>query len=207
MQCSRWPKKVLHHLVQTYGEIIAEEKLAGIKSRGGCYRLRFADSSIIVKSSPEDKEFKFYTCCQPQLKATWLPKLYWAAKAENAYWLVMEDIPRPLPKSRWEADPAVIHVLASLHQKSWGKALPFSERYRPHWRWITTDKVLAMYSQDVRNTLYPLLKRAQKDAQRIFAPYCWVSADTNPANWGLRENGSLVLLTGKVSPAQPPQWI
>jgi aminoglycoside phosphotransferase (APT) family kinase protein len=35
--------------------------------------------------------------------------------------------------------------------------------------------------------------RLRQASQPIFAPWCWISGDPNPLNWGLRADGSLVL--------------
>jgi hypothetical protein len=38
-----------------------------------------------------------------------------------------------------------------------------------------------------------MLQQWQNDYQHLFAPVCPISADPNPNNWGIRNNGSLVL--------------
>lgn len=53
--------------------------------------------------------------------------------------------------------------------------------------------MLALYADKTVNQLQALLIKAQEDSQQLFKPYCWINADTNPTNWGVRKDGSVVL--------------
>jgi hypothetical protein len=141
------------------------------------------------------QEYLFYNKCAFFFKEFRknIPSLYWSYKEENTYWIVMEDIACALPKERWQADEQVLRALFLFHTEGWGKSLPIENFYIPKWDHRQTESVLSLYSDKTGNQLQALLIKAQEDSQQLFKPYCWINADTNPTNWGVRKDGSVVL--------------
>lgn len=192
----QFPQSIQQFLIESYGEPLFIHKLNGIKAEGGCYRAGFSNQSIIVKQMTKPQEYLFYNKCSSLLKEfnKHIPSLYWSYKDENKYWIVVEDIPYALPKERWrKADEQVLRALFLFHTESWGKSLPIENFYIPKWDHRLTESVLALYSDKTGNQLQLLLIKTQEDSQQLFKPYCWISADTNPTNWGVRKDGSVVL--------------
>ncbi|MBZ2174678.1 aminoglycoside phosphotransferase family protein [Schnuerera sp. xch1] len=192
----QFPKSIYEFLIDSFGEPLLITKLNGIKAEGGCYRVGFSNHSIIVKQMTKPQEYLFYYKCSSLLKEFRknIPSLYWSYKDENKYWIVIEDIPYALPKERWhQADEQVLRALFLFHTESLGKSLPIDNSYIPKWDHRLTESVLAFYSDKTGNQLQPLLIKAQEDSQQLFKPYCWINADTNPTNWGVRKDGSVVL--------------
>ena len=56
-----------------------------------------------------------------------------------------------------------------------------------------TNKALLLLPSSAVKRLLPLLRRAQEQSQSLFNPSGLISGDTNPANWGLRRDETLVL--------------
>jgi Ser/Thr protein kinase RdoA (MazF antagonist) len=94
------------------------------------------------------------------------------------------------------ADPDLIAVLRLLHQSALPDLPAPLAPYRPTWEMATTDRALvalpALPACDAA-TLMDNLGAMCDAAQPLFAPRCPLSGDPNPANWGLRDDGSLVL--------------
>jgi hypothetical protein len=192
---NQFPQGVQQYLVESFGVPVAINKLNGIKSDGGCYRLRFSNTSVILKQMTEPQEYQFYTECTQFMKQLnkHIPILYWSYKQEKAYWIVLEDVPSPLPKERWFADSHLLEVLFHFHLEMWGKSLPLRNHYIPKWNDKLTCSVLELVSDKISNLLEPLLFEIQEQSQRLFKPYCWINGDTNPTNWGIRKDGTIVL--------------
>lgn len=191
-----FPESIQQFLIKLHGKPFRIDKLNGIKAEGGCYRVDFSNHSIIVKQMAKPQEYLFYYKCSSLLKEFRknIPSLYWSYKDENKYWIVIEDIPYALSKERWrQADEQVLRTLFLFHTESWGKSLPIENFYIPKWDHRLTESVFALYSDKTGNQLQHLLIKAQEDSQQLFKPYCWISADTNPTNWGVRKDGSVVL--------------
>ena len=98
----QWPENLKNYLRGVYGFPIYISSLSGIKPNGGCYRVKFQGYSVIIKQMAQAREYLFYTegaCLLEDFKRN-LPALYWSYKDENSYWLVLEDVPAPLPENR-----------------------------------------------------------------------------------------------------------
>ncbi len=192
----QFPTSIQRFFLQSYGEPLLINKLNGIKAEGGCYRVGFSNHSIVVKQMAKPQEYLFYSKCSSLLKEfrKHIPSLYWSYRDKDGYWIVIEDISYALPKDRWwQADEQVLRALFLFHTERWGKSLPIEDFYIPKWDHRLTESVLALYSDEAGNQLQALLSKAQKDSQQLFEPYCWINADTNPTNWGVRKDGSVVL--------------
>ena len=191
----QFPRSVQQFLIDSYGKPLFINKLNGIKAEGGCYRIGFSNHSIIVKEMTKPQEYLFYNQCSSLLKKFRknVPSLYRSYKDENKYLIVIEDITYAFPKERWQADEQILGALFLFHTETWGKSLPIENLYTPKWDRRLTESVLALFSDKIGSHLQPLLIKAQTEAQQLFKPYCWINADPNPTNWGVRKDGSVVL--------------
>jgi hypothetical protein len=192
-----WPEPVIAYLRGAHGEPSSIERLGGM-SVASVHRVRFADTSVIVKSSPRPAESLFYERIAPQLReaAVPIPTQDWVGHVGGGHWLVLEDIPAPfvaLPPDRWQPDPRVVAVLTRLHRTTRDIALDFPESPPHHWTDHATQAALACFPADVAGTLAPLLQAYQSEAARLVDGWCWISGDASPPNWGVRTDGSLAL--------------
>jgi aminoglycoside phosphotransferase (APT) family kinase protein len=121
------------------------------------------------------------------------PALFWEGRAAERRWLVLEDVPQPLPRDRWGADPEVLGVLARLHESEALPGLRARDAYRPAWTARTTASALAALPADEAAGLGPVIEALRDASVHLFAPWCSLSGDANPGNWGLRADGTLVL--------------
>lgn len=201
-----WPKDLEDYLKYAFGEVSSIEKLAGIKDIGGCYRLKYINGSIIIKEMTEPQEYLFYTESLKFLKNTisHIPKLLWHYKEEGIYYIVIEDIPKPYHVKGRQGDPAVVEVLYKFHSETWNKEQAVKGSYRPRWDGSFNETLLSKYNDKDAMKLEPILAEVQRQSQKLFIPHCWINADTNPTNWGVRENGTVVLFDWeRISCASP----
>lgn len=189
-----WPDPLLAFLHTTYGAATGVDVLKGL-SGAGVWRLEFGGQKVIVKYSDRGRESYFYRHVAPHLRLrnVPMPDVYWQWQDEQGYWLVLEHLPQPLPGERWQADSAVFAVLHALHSSALPSDLDLSDMYQPQWTDAITDAALSCLSDADRMHLAPILHEIQQASQILFAPSCPVSADPNPANWGVRDNGTVVL--------------
>jgi hypothetical protein len=192
-----WPAALVAWLTTTRGAPAAVTRLGGM-SGGQVYRCRWPDGTLIVKASASATEAAFYTRVAPRLRAAGvpLPALAWALELPQTCWLALEDIPQPLelpPHAAWQPDPRQLSALARLHAttREWTPDLPTA---RPQsWTDDVTAAALTLFPAAARDALRPRLVALQAESQRIFAPWCWISGDPNPLNWGVRADGTLAL--------------
>ena len=189
-----FPQKVQEFLLEYFGFPVAVEKLKGIKADGGCHRIKFSNASLIVKQMAEPQEYLFYNECARFLQEfkKHIPSLYYSYRKED-YWIVIEDVGNLLPKERWYADEDLLEALFKFHSETWGKGMPLRNHYCPAWKDELTYLVLELMPDKISNQLEPLLLEIQRESQQIFKPYCWLNGDTNPTNWGIRKDGTIVL--------------
>jgi aminoglycoside phosphotransferase (APT) family kinase protein len=122
-----------------------------------------------------------------------IPALEAVRHADEGDWLIVENIPHPLPQERWWADPEILAVLRSLHRATFQAPHQYPGVFRPGWGSDMTDSALSLFPERTAAEVRPLLSSMQEGAAHLFAPLCSISGDPNPSNWGLREDGSLVL--------------
>jgi aminoglycoside phosphotransferase (APT) family kinase protein len=192
-----WPETLTDFLRGAYGRPLAVEPLGGM-SVARVYRVRFSHRSLIVKTSPRPAEARFYERVAPRLRDAGvpIPRLECVAHLLGAHWLVLEDIPAPLPVpplDRWRPDPRVITVLARLHRVTheWPPDVPESHT----WAWTDriTDRALTCFPADIAAELAPTLRTLQYEAAHLADGWCWISGDASPPNWGVRPGGGLAL--------------
>ncbi len=188
------PEPVRQYLAATYGAPLAIERLGGM-SRGRVYRVRCPGRSVVVKGMGHSGEVDFYQTVAPALAEHGVatPTLEWSGQDGETWWLILEDIPHPLPQERWLADPELLAVLHRLHAS---EILPSPERpaaYRPEWTPRMTEAALSLLPDPAARQLAPVLETMRRAHPHLFAPRCPISGDPNPLNWGLRYDGTLVL--------------
>lgn len=173
----------------------AEPRVARLGGLSGSVVLRASGTagSVVVKRPGSAAEPWVYQQLAPRLREQdiALPQLHAALAAGGATWLLLEDVPHPLPRERWLADPAQLALLARLHATPPALLDGMPGRYLPGWDDALTDGALALLSDD--SGLVARLAVLQQEAAPLFLPRAVVSGDPNPANWGLRADGSLVL--------------
>jgi aminoglycoside phosphotransferase (APT) family kinase protein len=160
---------------------------------------RLGQIDAVVKGGAKAAEAEFYERIAPVLRGrgVGVPDLLWGGEDAGERWLIIEEIPTPLPRKRWGADPEVVAALARIHTA--GDALPplrAGDAFRPEWSEETTAmaiRALGDPNGDGLDDVATVLAGMQEDAAPLFAPACPLSGDPNPANWGLRSDGSLVL--------------
>lgn len=173
-----------------FGTPIAIEPLHGL-SGASVWRVTFAEQRIVVKRTASRREADVYRLLASLLaeQGVACPRLFWSERDGDTHWLLLEEIPQPLPRSRWLADHALLGVLYRLHRS----ALPsLIEPFRPAWTDAMTAQVLDLLP-DSAVSLRDQLVRLQALSQPLFGVERWISGDPNPANWGLRADGSIVL--------------
>ncbi len=192
-----WPEQ-LHETIQaTIGVPVAVERLSGM-SLSGVWRVRAASGSLVVKSGPSAFEATFYETVAPSLRASGIPipDLYLSLHEPARHWLVIEDIPQPLPArpvDGWQPDQRIIEILARLHAVTRANPPDLSTAPVRGWTDEMTSSALDCLQPADGATLAPLLARLQDESAPIFSEWCWISGDPNPRNWGLRAGGSPAL--------------
>jgi aminoglycoside phosphotransferase (APT) family kinase protein len=181
-------------LIEQFGRRTDTERLGG-KSGAQVWRLRFERGSVIVKASSHATEYHFYTQTGPFLRAhgIGIPALLGQQQADDTFWLALEDIPQPLPRGAWQSDSRLIHMLARLHSLPADQITLPAGHFVPDWTDTLTEQASECFPPNLRPSLRQQFGRWQHEAARLFQPECFISGDPNPANWGMRANGSLAL--------------
>lgn len=176
-----------------FGSSPTREPLGGMGG-GAVVRLRGAGRSAVLKRSRSGVETFIYTVARERLEAAGvgLPRLYGAAEEDGWHWLLLEDIPNPLPRGRWLADGEVVGMLRRLHRVD-PAGLLADDRYRPDWPPEMSERALALLPMVDGSALGAILASVRELVAPLLEPRVPISGDPNPANWGLREDGSLVL--------------
>lgn len=190
---AEFPTALRAYFEQNYSPASVIETLSGM-SGSFVYRVSFGKLAVIVKSSLRPQEATFYRDFAPHLReqGVAIPAAYWLGEANGQFWLVLENIPQPLPPERWNADPQVLEVLGRLHRAKLPPGLDQTQLYKLEWTDTITDNALVLPGT-ASEQVEPILQRWQPDFQHLFTPRVPISADPNPGNWGIRSDGSPVL--------------
>ena len=188
---SEWPPELERHLEAHHGIPRLIEPLTAGQSRASVFRLHFASTSCILKRCSRDTECHFYTQVAPTLRmhGIGIPKLCWSLKAGVSCWLMLEDIPQPVPLERRLADPEMIAALRRLHTVPLQSIPDLAQYVRLRWTNDLADTLTARLPREVGQ----LLEDLQQRHQYLFQPTCLISGDPNPSNWAVRMDGKLVL--------------
>lgn len=201
-----WPAALGQHLLDTFGEPASLELLRG-KSGATVHRLRFRQHSVIVKQTDNHNEAHFYERIAPVLRQrrVTVPAVVMLVRQDVTNWLVLEDIPHPLPAGYRHADANLPGVLARLHSLPLTILPPAFSRYVPEWSDHLTDRALACFDNSLAVQFRPLLDELRQQAQHLFRHEAIISGDPNPTNWGLRHDGTPVLFDWeRITRAAPP---
>ncbi len=190
---ARWPSSLQPTIDTMLGSSPTSEPLGGMGG-GAVVRLRGAGRSAVLKRGRSGLETFVYTVARERLEAAGvdLPWLHGAAEEDGWHWLLLEDIPNPLPRGRWLADGEVVGMLRRLHRVDPGGFLP-DERYRPIWPPELSEQALSLLPAADGAALGPILELVRERVTPLLDPRVPISGDPNPANWGLRDDGTLVL--------------
>ncbi|HZU77282.1 MAG TPA: phosphotransferase [Dehalococcoidia bacterium] len=192
-QTAALPVEVMAAL-RDHGEPAGIERLGGM-SRSRVYRVRFAEGSLVLKAHVSPAEAAFYERVAGRLRPDGVPSpaLLGVVQAGEASWLLLEDVPKPYPPlNRLPLDARMVATLARLHAatRTWKLILP-PPAHRP-WSQEVTKEALSCFPA-AAGELAPRLEELQERSRHLEAPWCWISGDPNPLNWGERADGTLVL--------------
>lgn len=192
-----WPAPVRAYIHETHGAPETVERLGGM-SDGRVFRAQFAESSVIVKASPSDKERNFYRTVAPSLAQLGIatPRLEWSTRISESSWLILEDVPCSLPQGdsqHWRADRRVLTTLCKLHAATLDEPIAMPDLFEPRWTEEMTKAALSLFPSATAAGLAPVLTSLEYEAQPLFEPRCSISGDPNPMNWGVRSDGAAVL--------------
>jgi len=103
--------------------------------------------------------------------------------------MILEHIPCSLPRERWHADHELLDMLCRLHRATAGNPIELPDLFVPAWTDQMTGAALRCFPAAVAAGLEPLLRTMQRASDHLFQPWCAISGDPNPANWGIRGDG------------------
>lgn len=160
---------------------------------GRAYEVEFQDFAAIVKVSPSKKEKEFYEFLAPRLNLAGVdtPILYWSTSISDNNLIVLEKINSTLPKERWRADEQVLQFLAKMHELK----IPLTEmKLNPDvWTQQMNVSCRKFFKPSDQDFVFDLFEGLRNQYQHLFEPSHLVSGDPSGRNWGVRENGDLVL--------------
>lgn len=190
----RWPAPIRESIEDRVGPDPVVHQLGGM-SGGAVFRLEGRGRSAVLKWALNPVETHVYTAMSDSLRANGveLPHLYASIEEDGAFWLLLEDIPHPLPQDRWQADDEQLEMLHRLHTLSLSSVALPPAAYQPQWPEAMTERALSLFDPEVAASLDSVLQIIRDTALRLFQPNCLISGDPNPANWGLRDDETLVL--------------
>jgi hypothetical protein len=176
-----------------YPPLTNSESLSGM-SGSSVYRLTFGNIPVILKTNLKPQESLFYWSYAPLLReqGVAIPESYWSGEVDEHYWLVLENISKPLPHERWNADRQVLEMLGRLHRAKLPSPPDLTRLYKPEWTTEITDNALSLRGTSSER-IAPILRGWEAQYQYLFRPLYPISADPNPNNWGVRSDGSPVL--------------
>lgn len=191
---ARLPSEVLSAAGVRTGRVARVERFGGLSGRvvAGVHG---TNGSVVVKGPSPAAEVEVARRL-PELLARHgvrIPKVFCVLDTADAgTWIVMQYLPRPLPRDRWGADEQVIATLRSLHTIPPDTVDNLPERYRPKWDDSMTAGAAATLGTDdaVISRLTVLAERAQP----LFDEQCVVSGDPNPLNWRVNDESDPILL-------------
>lgn len=191
------PAEVQERMRKLCGRTLGTETLIGM-STSHVYRVHGERASIVLKMSPRPQEATFYTQVADRLRYSGipLPLLLDTLCLNDGHWLLLEEIPLPLPRlpnDPVQPDDRVVAILMRLHAttRGWTPALPALPTVS--WTEQVTATALSCFSPSIAAELAPALYLMQSRANELSERWCWISGDPNPTNWGMRPDGSAVL--------------
>lgn len=187
------------------GPIRSVERLSTGMS-GAVWRVATGDSTQIVKRTTGPREPAVYRDLARALAhaGVRIPSCRAIVpNADGSTWLVLEDIPRPLPRDRWLADPDVLNTLVRLHTMDPIVLRPILEPYRPQWTRAMTDDIVALEGSA---PLHGWLEAVREEHAALATVRRVISGDANPTNWGIDRDGAIVLMDWERIGLGPPAF-
>jgi Phosphotransferase enzyme family len=189
----RLPVLVESYLKSERMTITSIEELSGVNPGReiSSYRIHSTNRTFILKQCTKKREFDFYNYHDSFCKDNdiYIPELYTSGVEQGEHWILIEDIPMPFPKTRWRADSEQILQLYKLHSCSLFNDVVLKDPYPFYWNEEHVEKVKKLVDQE----LVGKIEELKKQTTVLYHPYCMISGDPNPTNWGIRKNGDLVL--------------
>jgi hypothetical protein len=188
-----WPESIVDAVQRVVGPM-PDVTPAGGMSGANVFRLRGHDSSVILKRSDNPREWFVYSRLAHVFsqQAIAIPELYAHAESGDAWWVLIEDVPHPIPAERWPADDAIA-MLRRLHSLPVALLDEMPEPYGPAWTPDLNLHALSLFVLQDRDNLGAQLEGIRQRSSHLFDPSSIISGDPNPANWGRRVNGTPVL--------------
>jgi hypothetical protein len=184
-------------LSESLGRPVACALLAGM-GFGRAYKVDTDKAHFVLKGSREQRERLFYERIAPIVNAAGIPtpELLWSHQDKVLSWVALEWLPRILPESRWRVDDEVFGKLALLHNLELHNLDLELNGIVPEtieWTSAMNQVALSVCPRDFAEENKSRLEDLCSWFQYLFAPNYFLSGDPSGRNWGLRDNGQLVL--------------
>lgn len=203
---SSWPAELVRFAEQQWGSVTSVESLAGL-SGARVWRLTAGEQWVVVKQCSAN-EASFYQRAAPRLRDAGIgtPDLWWAGEDAMGYWLVLEYLPAAPARPAWLAHPAWMTALARLHRLPLEVFVGLHAPYRPRWDETLVEDALALVAPTHRPQLRAHLAALREELDQLQRQERPISGDPNPANWGLRADGTAVLFDWERAGFGPPAF-
>ena len=141
---------------------------------------------VIHKEHATKVELEFYRTVAPYFRelGIHIPELI--AINEDSLWL--EYIPHKVTFRQLGEKTACYRLLAEIHQSS-----PPTISALANHQWTKEQTHKALTNLQLPSLIENQLKEIQSISSELFQSEFFISGDTNPRNWGRRENGEMVL--------------
>ncbi len=187
------PEPVIRRAAGIVGRPVTTDPLAGM-SGSRVVRVAGSGGTLVAKANVSPRELSVYLTLPPVFadNRIRIPGCHGTVDTGDEHWLLLEDIPSPLPRERWLGDPAVMAILRRLHRLAPATLDALPDLFRPGW--TEAMDLAALRWLDEKPDLASRLAASRHEAVSLFAPVGPISGDPNPLNWGLSRNGEIVLM-------------
>ncbi len=193
MMVESLPEPIIRRAEGIVGRPVTTESLGGM-SGARVFRVAGCGGTLVAKANVSPRELGVYLTLSSVFadNGIRIPVCHGTVRAGDKAWLLLEDIPSPLSRQRWLADPEVMATLRRLHRLPPATLDALPDRFQPGWtesmdlaalRWLGENQDLASR-----------LAAVCHETVSLFAPVGPISGDPNPLNWGLTRNGEIVLM-------------
>jgi aminoglycoside phosphotransferase (APT) family kinase protein len=195
MTHAEWPAELVEALEHRFGRLVLTVPSSGM-SVARVWRADFERGVAIVKSSPRARERQFYERVAPALRerGVGIPGVYASLAEGGLTWLAIELLdPLPWPAPDEAPDARVMTTLARLHHATATLPVAMEPATIGAWQPGDTETALGWFDKASAERLMPRLEELGRQARRLADPWCWISGDPSPANWGSRPGRSVAL--------------
>lgn len=144
----------------------------------------FQDNLCIQKEEASPVEISFYTLAASQLEGVNTPRLM-AVQGSN---LFIEYIPNSINLKELLDNRNTLEQLANIHRSNYQPT--FSTQNH---KWTSEATESALLALELPKVTQDYFRRIQCLSRDLFEHKTLISGDSNDGNWGLRNNGELVL--------------